>query len=140
MWGYTGRHVLVEWAEWYAASDPACLRAAFRCAAEGRARLAGESPDAVAGLCAEQVVLTSVAAAVLVARFADALEESRSAEAVAHCRQQSALGRRRLLAAARTLAKVRRARLPDVTALANVQSYLPPRGTERDPGSHAANE
>ena len=52
--------------------------------------------------------------------FANALDKNLSVKLVEHYQKQADLGQRQLLAAVRTLAKVRRAKLPDLMALVTV--------------------
>lgn len=121
LWGDIGRRLLQRWVRQYAGSCLTTERAMLAFAADLRDRLAGPNPDALAQLVAERVVIAWVAAAVVEHRYAALLDKLLTLHAQHKLfLAQVELMHRNLTSACRTLAKVRRAHLPDVVALVNV--------------------
>ena len=119
LWGDVGRHVLQKWARRTAGGDLTVERAVLRAASDLRARLAGPDPSALDVLVAERVVLAWVFAHWCEYQYAGSLDGLNVRHSEFHLKRIDLAGRH-LLAACRTLAKVRRSRLPDVLALVSV--------------------
>lgn len=118
-WGDLGRHVLAKWVEQYAGKNVVMRRAMPRFASDMRARLAGPDPNPLNLLLAEQVVLAWLFASWSDYQYAGTVGELQPKQGEFHLKR-IALAHRNLMSACRTLAKVRRASLPDVLALVNV--------------------
>ncbi len=119
LYGDIGRHVLLRWVRRYAGDNLLLEGALMRQAADLRERLAGPSPSAVELLVAERVVLAWVFAGWAEYQYA-ALVHELSVKQAEHQLRRMEMANRHLLSACKTLAKVRRARLPEVLALVNL--------------------
>ena len=124
LWGDVGRHVLLRCVRRYAGDNLLIERAMFRAASDLRAKLAGPAPSALDVLVAERAVLGWVFANWCEYQYVEGLDGMSIQQSEFHLKRID-LARRHLLAACRTLAKVRRAKLPDVLALLSVS---PPAG------------
>jgi hypothetical protein len=121
LWGDMGRRLLESWVKKFAGKDLLSERALLGFAADLRDRLAGPNPDALVQLVAERVVVAWVTAHVVENRYLRVLD--RLIGLPTHHRAflaQVEMVNRNLLSACRALAKVRRAGLPEVLALVNV--------------------
>ena len=119
LWGDLGRRVLQRWIESYAGDCLATRRAVWRVASDLRAGLAGPNPSFLDLLVAERVVLGWVFLHWCEAQYARRLDKLTYPEADFHHKRVE-MAHRTLMAACRTLAKVKKAKLPDVLALVNV--------------------
>jgi hypothetical protein len=119
MWGDIGRHVLEKWVQLYAGKNLLMEQAMIRFASDLRSKLAGENPTALDVLLAERVVLAWLFVNWSEYQYACLAAQLSIKETELHLKRIE-MANRNLLAAARTLAKVRRARLPDLLALVNV--------------------
>jgi hypothetical protein len=119
LWGDLGRHVLAQWADLYAGKNETMKRAVLRFASDLRSNLAGENPSALDVLLAERVVLAWLFANWSEYQYAGLAAGLSIKETELHLKRIE-MANRNLLAAARTLAKVKRAKLPDLLALVNV--------------------
>ena len=120
LWGDAGRSLLRAWVKRFAGTDLLTQAARLRCASDLRAGLVGGSPDPLVRVLAERVVIAWVAASFFERWYAQALDKDQTFAAHRHHQRTVDFAHRQLLAAARTLAKGRRAHLPDVLALVNV--------------------
>ena len=120
LWGDTGRHLLRKWVKLYAGTDVLTEQAVIRFASDLRSRLAGPTPTALEQLLAERVVLAWVAVGYFERWYANRLDKELMYREHEHHQKTVGFAHRQLLAAARALAKVRRAKLPDVLAVVNV--------------------
>jgi hypothetical protein len=125
LWGDLGRHVLAKWISRYAGSNETMRQALFRFASDLRAKLAGENPTGMDVLLAERVVLAWVFANWSEYQYAGLVDQLSVKEHELHLKRID-LANRNLLTAIRTLAKVKRAKLPDVLALVNVNPTVSP--------------
>jgi hypothetical protein len=123
LWGDMGRRVLERWVEKYAGSCRMTERALLRFAADLRERLAGPNPDALVQLVAERVVIGWVALSYFEHQYAGTDKLTVSLHEFYLARIEMA--HRSLMSACRTLAKIKRARLPDLLALVNVAPQVP---------------
>ena len=132
LWGDAGRNLLVRWVKLYARGDLLIEEAISRRAQALRDGLSGPQPGALEALLAERVVLAWVALGVVESwqtrAFESLLDQPPPRDIMtllnifpAHVEH----AHRQLMAACRTLAKVRRAKLPDVLALVNVSPTAP---------------
>jgi hypothetical protein len=125
LWGDAGRDVLGGWIARLAGKDIIAEQALFRFASDLRARLAGPDPDVLVRLVAERVVIAWVALSYFERWYAAAVGTDLTFRQHEHHQRTIDFAHRQFLMAARALAKVRRADLPDVLALVNVN---PPTG------------
>jgi len=88
-------------------------------AAQLREQLAGPNPSVLVQLLAERVVIAWVFATWADAQYVMLVDRLQPPLAKMHFQRMS-LGQRNLMAAVKTLAKVRRVKMPDVLALVNV--------------------
>lgn len=119
LWGDMGRRLLRRWVRRYAGNCLTTERAVLRLAADLRARLAGPRPTALDVLLAERVVIGWVFLSWCEAQYEGLVAEVGIAQQQFHLKRID-LAHRGLLSACRTLAKVKKAKLPDVLALVNV--------------------
>lgn len=124
VWGDIGRHVLMKWVHLYAGKNVVMEKAMVRFASDLRAKLAGEKPTALDVLLAERVVLAWLFANWSEYQYASLAEKLAIKATELHLKRIE-MANRHLLAAARTLAKVRRAHLPDLLALVSVNPPSP---------------
>ncbi len=130
LWGDAGRKVLERWVRINANGDLIAEEALLRRAAALREGLAGPNPSALDLLMAEQVVLAWVALTVTEYWYAGLMEavflnaKLAGAEILNLLSKQVAHAQRQLMAACRTLAKARRAKLPEVLALVRVNTAV----------------
>ncbi len=128
LWGDTGRQVLERWARVHANGDLVKEEAMLRRAAALRDGLAGSKPSTLDLLLAERVVLAWVTLTVVENWHAGLMEavflngKLAMAEVLSLLAGQVAHAHRQLMAACRTLAKARRAKLPEVLALVSVSA------------------
>jgi hypothetical protein len=130
LWGDPGSIVFRTWVKLYGRGDLLVEQAMIRRAQAMRAGLAGPTPTALDAILAERVVLAWVALNVLELWQANSfgLVFGKNATGTAGHAIIEVLPRhidhahRQLMAACRTLAKVRRAKLPDLLALVNVNT------------------
>ncbi|MDB5308092.1 MAG: hypothetical protein JWO38_2294 [Gemmataceae bacterium] len=120
LWGDTGRQLLGSWIKRFAGTDLVTEQALFRTASDLRAGLMGDDPDPLVRLLAERVVIAWVALGYFERWYARALGKDVTLPVHQHHQRTVDFAHRQLLAAARALAKVRRAKLPEVLALVNV--------------------
>ncbi|MDB5306886.1 MAG: hypothetical protein JWO38_1088 [Gemmataceae bacterium] len=120
LWGDTGRQLLGSWIRRFAGTDLVTEQALFLTASDLRAGLIGADPDPLVRLLAERVVIAWVALGYFERWYARALEKDIGLAVHQHHQRTVGFAHRQLLAAARTLAKVRKAKMPDVLALVNV--------------------
>jgi hypothetical protein len=126
LWGDLGRRVLQRWVAKFAGSNLLTERALLRFAADLRDRLAGPHPDPLVQLVAERVVVAWVAANYVEHRYHLVFEKLLGLPAQHRVfLAEIELMNRNLMSACRTLAKVKKARLPDVLALVKVVPPLP---------------
>ena len=116
-----GRQVLSDWARLYAGRDAVVRRAIFATAADLWVKLAGPQAGALDFLLAERVVTAWLLTAVAEHLYAATVDDL-DARAAEHVFRRIEMGNRLLMTAARTLAKVRQCRLPEVLALVNVNT------------------
>ncbi len=119
LWGDMGRRVLQRWVSRYAGSCLTTERALLVFANELRGRLAGPNADALVFLVAERVVLGWVVLNYFENSYLRVMDTALGTQHKFHLARID-LAHRSMMAACRTLAKVRRANLPDVLALVNV--------------------
>ena len=119
LWGDLGRHVLTKWVDVYAGKNETMRRAMVRYASDLRMKLAGVNPSGLDVLLAERVVLAWLFVNWSEYQYAGLVEKLSINEHELHLKRIE-MANRNLLAATRTLAKVRRAKLPDLLALVNV--------------------
>jgi hypothetical protein len=119
LFGDVGRRAMERWADLCAGDNRAIRRAVIRFAADLRAKLAGKNPTALDLILAERVVLAWLFASWADCQLAAVTEQVTVGELEIYLKR-SEMGSRVLLAACRTLAKVRRAKLPEVLAFVNV--------------------
>lgn len=127
LWGDLGRRVLQRWVESYAGTCLTTRRAVLRVASDLRAGLAGPAPSFLDLLVAERVVVGWVFLHWCEAQYARRMDKMTWAEEPLQ-RKRVESAHRSLMAACRTLAKVRRSKLPDVLALVNVSPPAVPVG------------
>jgi hypothetical protein len=120
LWGDAGRLALGAWVNRLAGKDVVCQEALYRFASDLRAKLAGPDPDVLVRLVAERVVVAWVALGYFEHCYAGAIETNLTLRQHEHHQRTVDFAHRQFLMAARALAKVRRADLPDVLALVNV--------------------
>jgi hypothetical protein len=127
LYGDIGRHALHRWVRRYAGDNLVYQEALLRQARELRERLAGPTPTALDLIVAERVVLAWVFAGWADWQYASCAGDLTIKQADHHLRRVE-LANRHLLRACRTLASVRRAKLPDVLALVQVRPPELPAG------------
>jgi hypothetical protein len=121
LWGDVGRRVLQKWVRRYAGPCLTTQRAMLAFAADLRDRLAGPNPDPLVQLVAERVVVAWVVASYAEVRYERVIDNLlRLPQQHKLFLAEIGLANRHLLNACRTLAKVKKAMLPDVLALVNV--------------------
>lgn len=126
LWGDAGREVLVRWVRMRSRGDLVAEEATLRHASALRAALAGPSPSALDWLLAERVVLAWVVLTTLELWQGRVMEKvlvggkAKLFVSLNVLPKHIDSAHRQLMAACRTLAKVRRARLPEVLALVTV--------------------
>lgn len=131
LWGDPGRTVLERWVKLYARTDLVTEEAMFRHAQALRESLTGPNPTALDALLAERVVLAWVTLSVLEgwqARMVQGWIEKPTVKPETMLNVFAPhvdYAHRQFMAACRTLAKVRRVKLPDVLALVNVNTSVP---------------
>lgn len=118
-WGDMGRYVLNTWVKHFAGTNEVMRRGLIRFASDLRASLAGPNPNALEQLVAERVVLAWFFANWSEYQYANQVKEFTAAQAQ-HQFKRLDLAHRNLMSACRTLAKVKRSKLPDVLALVNL--------------------
>lgn len=118
-WGDMGRYVLDIWVKHFAGTNEVMRRGLIRFASDLRASLAGPNPNALEQLVAERVVLAWLFANWCEYQYANQVKEFTVVQSE-HQFKKLDLAHRNLMSACRTLAKVKRAKLPDVLALVNV--------------------
>lgn len=123
LWGDMGRHVLNRWARLYAGTSEVLRQGVLRFASDLRAALAGPAPAPLERLVAERVVLAWLFANWCEVQYAAHVAECNLKQNAFHLKRIE-MANRHMLAACRTLAKVKRANLPDVLALVNVPGPL----------------
>ncbi|MDB5311918.1 MAG: hypothetical protein JWO38_6120 [Gemmataceae bacterium] len=117
LWGDTGRQLLSAWARQFGKADRETEQALFRGVSNLRAGLIGPAPSLLVRLLAERVLICWVALRYFERRHARALGKE-LASRIHQCHQRAVdFARRHLLAAARTLAKIRKAKLVDLLVL-----------------------
>ena len=125
LWGDVGRRMLKKLLRLHAAKDLLTQQAIVRFASDLRSRLAGQNPSAFEVLVAERVVIAwtfaNWAETIYVINLEGAKYDLRSEQLAL---KRIEMANRNLLAACRTLAKVKRANLSDVLAL--VKAVAPP--------------
>jgi hypothetical protein len=139
LWGDVGRSICARWVKLHARNDLLVEEAMLRRAQALREGLAGPNPTALDAILAERVVLTWVSLTVLEEwqskLFRGFLEKGAS-------NPDALLGlfpkhidhaHRHFMAACRTLAKVRRAKLPEVLALVKVDATVTSSPVEATP-------
>lgn len=123
MWGDVGRKVLRDLLRLHTDKDLLAQQAIMRFASDLRSRLAGPNPSALDVLVAERVVIAwafvSWAESVYVVNLEKRIYNLKSEELAL---KRIDMANRHLLAACRTLAKVKRAKLPEILALVNVNN------------------
>ncbi len=128
LWGDVGRKVLERWVRMQARGDLIAEEALLLRAAALREGLAGPNPSVLELLLAERVVLAWVALSVTENWHAGLMEavflnaRVAAAEYLNLIAKQVGHAHRQLMAACRTLAKARRAKLPEVLALVSVNT------------------
>lgn len=129
LYGDIGRHTLNSWVKLYANKNVAIENGLIRFACELRTALTGPNGGVLEQLVAERVVLAWIFVNWAESRFANSANEQTRSECTFQLRRME-LAERRLMNACRTLAKVRRMKLPEVLALVNVEA------PERTVGGH----
>ena len=120
LFGDVGRHVLLKWVTLVASDDLLWSQATLRFASDLRARLAGADPTALDYLLAERVVIAWIFVTFAELQYAAQMETLKTAAQAKYQFQRMEMANRNLMAACRTLAKVKKAKLPDVLAVVNV--------------------
>ncbi len=119
LYGDIGRHVLHKWVILQAGEDILRRQAMLRFASDMRTRLAGANPTALDYLLAERVVLTWTFLNFCDIQYIASIEKLTADRSQFHFKRIE-MANRNLMAACRTLAKVKKAKLPDVLAVVNV--------------------
>ncbi len=119
LYGDIGRHTLNAWVKLIAREDPAISGGLIRFACDLRAALTGPNGGVLEQLVAERVVLSWLFVHWAESRFAGSASELNRSECTFQLKRME-LADRKLMNACRTLAKVRRMKLPEVLALVNV--------------------
>jgi hypothetical protein len=122
LYGDAGRHALERWVTLYAGGDPVLKRGLINFAADLRVRLAGATPNALDLLLAEKIVIGWLFSAWAEDQLARALTRDLTIAEHEVFMKRVEMANRVLMASCRTLAKIRRAKLPDVLALVNVNA------------------
>lgn len=117
LWGDICRHALLKVVRIYAGKDLLLERAVLKFASELRTELAGPNPDALDLILAERVVIAWAFVTTAEMQYARRMQQEPPYRALEFDLKRIDLANRQLLAAARTLAKVRRVKLPDVMAV-----------------------
>ena len=120
LFGDVGRHVLLKWVMLVAGDDLIWSQALLRFASDLRTRLAGANPTALDYLLAERVVIAWVFVNFAELQYAAQMEKLRTAAQAKYQFHRMEMANRNLMAACRTLAKVKKAKLPDVLAVVTV--------------------
>lgn len=118
-WGDAGFDLMVRWASVIEPKDFTRRRFIWQYASDLRDRLTGPDADPLVQLVAERVVVAWMFAAAVETEYTRKFGTLRPAEEKIHL-QRIGTGQRSLMAAARTLAKVKRGKLADVLNLVNV--------------------
>ncbi len=116
LYGDVGRFVLHQWVLLQAGENVLWGEAILRFASDMRTRLAGANPTALDYLLAERVVIGWIFVNFSEMQYTSQIEKVTSAQAKYHF-QRIELANRNLMSACRTLAKVKKAKLPDVLAV-----------------------
>ena len=119
LFGDVGRLILHKWITRLAAEDILWQQAMLRFASDLRTRLAGANPTALDYLLAERVVLAWVFMNFCDLQYVSNIEKLAADRSLFHFKRIE-MANRNLMAACRTLAKVKKAKLPDVLAVVNV--------------------
>jgi hypothetical protein len=132
LWGDLGRSTFTRWVKLHARNDLLVEEAMLRRAQALREGLAGPNPTALDALLAERVILAWVSLTVLEEWQSKIVEgfikkgASNPDALLGFFPKHIDHAHRQLMAACRTLAKVRRAKLPDVLALVKIAAAPPP--------------
>ncbi len=122
LFGDIGRIVLHKLVDLQANGDVLWEQALLRFASDLRTRLAGENTSALECLLAERVVIAWMFVNFAELQYANQLEKRTTAAQAKYHFQRIEMANRNLLSACRTLAKVKKAKLPDVLAVVNVST------------------
>ena len=114
-----GRHVLIEWTNLYGGKNVVINRALLRVASDLRFRLAGTNPTALDLLLAERVVVAWLFVNWSEYQYVTLVTQLSAQEMAIHLKRIE-MAQRHLCTACRTLAKVKRTKLPEVLAMVNV--------------------
>jgi len=121
LWGDLGLQVLQKWVEIYSSGNLKCATAMVRHASRLRADLAGPHPNALDVLLAERVTLAWIFASWSDLQLAgNAIHLADNYRVQEQLIRRCDMAQRSLMTACRTLAKVRRAKLPEILAMINV--------------------
>jgi hypothetical protein len=124
LWGDTGRRTLQRWIMKRAGECLIQQRAMLKHAEELRDRLTGPNPDALTQLVAERVVMAWFVAYYIEERYAVVLDTLVTSPTLHKLHKtflaQLELVNRNLMSACKTLAKVRRAKFPDMLAVVSL--------------------
>ena len=144
LFGDVGRHVLLKWVTLVAGDDLIWSQATLRFASDLRTRLAGANPTALDYLLAERVVIAWIFVTFAELQYAAQMGTLKTAAQAKYHFQRMELANRNLLSACRTLAKVKKAKLPDVLAVVTVAAAdagkPPPQTAGRGRGDPAGRE
>lgn len=121
LYGDIGRHALNAWVKLCARENVAIHQGLIRFACDLRAALTGPNGGVLEQLVAERVVLAWLFVNWAESTFSGTANEQTRSECTFQLRRME-LADRRLMNACRTLAKVRRMKLPEVLALVNVEA------------------
>ena len=119
LWGDLGRRLLQRWIEVYGGDCLTTRRAVWRFASDLRAELAGQNPTPLDYLVAERVVIGWIFLHYCETIYARQVTKLTWKEMEFHTKRIE-MANRNLMSAARTLAKVKKSKMPDVLALVNV--------------------
>lgn len=121
LWGDAGRVLLSIWVARAAGKNLITQEALLRFASHLRTSLVGSDPDILVRLLAERVVIAWVGLNYFESWYARSLIGELTFKQHEQFQRMIAFAQRQFTTAAKTLAKVRRAKLPDVLALVNIQ-------------------
>ena len=120
-WGDMGRFVFTKWAEHLAGKGTLGYHALIRFASDMRTNLAGPNANALDWLLAERVVVAWLFVQWSEWQYAGQFDKLNLKQSAYYIRRNE-MANRNLMSACRTLAKVKRAKLPDVLAVVSVKA------------------
>lgn len=129
LYGDMSRQILERWSRTLAQGNVVVQKAIVLQAADLRAQLAGPNPTALDLLLCERVVQAKLFAESAELMFAANIGHMSAQEVMIYVKRIESAGRL-LLAACRTLAKVRRVKLPDVVAVVHASTLGTPKAPQ----------